>query len=248
MLGNDNNYLVAGNLGNAFALGEIGSREDFFLMGTEPEDNSNYPLLTGTFLDSRGNLLLRMAQNIILENPGECRKYFTDHLGYEIQDHLANPVLKLKTVSMQVPGTDKQQFVTLISGTCFDKNSREVLKLDFGSDKETLREDIKQVYGFSEEFGFVEGMGEEEKEYATYFLAGRGLIHEKLGGEVRDQDIELDGKFILDSRLQDCKVNINTGKFILYGQCDFENCEFNFAGAAENVRQLVYALNGRDQE
>ncbi len=71
MPGFDNNYLVAGNLCNAFVLGELGSREDFYLMGTEPEDQSNYPVLNGTILDSQGNLLFRLAQNIIVENPGD---------------------------------------------------------------------------------------------------------------------------------------------------------------------------------
>jgi hypothetical protein len=45
MPGMYNNYLIAGNICNAFALGEIGSQDDFFLIGAEPEDESNYPFL-----------------------------------------------------------------------------------------------------------------------------------------------------------------------------------------------------------
>ena len=249
MPGFDNNYLVAGNLCNAFVLGELGSREDFYLMGTEPEDQSNYPILNGTFFDSRGNLLFRLAQNILVENPGNCERIFTDRLEYEIRDAQGNTVLHVKTVSTQVEGVEEAQFLTFVSGTFYNKHGKEVARLDAGGSEEKVREDIKQILGFSsEEFGFVQGMEEEEQNYATYFLAARGLIYEVLSGEIRNQDVELDGKFILDSTLKDCKLHVNTGKFILFGQCDFENCEFNFAGAAENVRQLVYALSGENQD
>jgi len=44
--GKYNNYLVGGNICNAFALGDLGSTDDFFLVGAEPLDESNYPLLT----------------------------------------------------------------------------------------------------------------------------------------------------------------------------------------------------------
>lgn len=249
MPGFDNNYLVAGNLCNAFVLGELGSREDFYLMGTEPEDQSNYPILNGTFFDSRGNLLFRLAQNIIVENPGECQRIFTDRLEYEIRDKTGQTVLRVKTVSTDVEGVEEPQYVTLISGSFYNNQGVEVVRLDSAQSGETISENVKRIFGFSsEEFGFVQGLEEEEQRYATYFLAARGLIHELLSGEIKNQDVELDGKFILDSTLKDCKLHVNTGKFILFGQCDFENCEFNFAGAAENVRQLVYALSGENQD
>lgn len=51
MEGQDN-YLIGGNVCNAFALGELGSTEDFFLVGAEPETDSGYPMLTENILDS----------------------------------------------------------------------------------------------------------------------------------------------------------------------------------------------------
>jgi len=36
-----NNYLIAGNVCDAFALGELGSQDDFFLVGAEPEEESS---------------------------------------------------------------------------------------------------------------------------------------------------------------------------------------------------------------
>ena len=50
--GKYNNYLIGGNLCNAFALGEIGSLDDFFIVGAEPDDESNYPLITANILVS----------------------------------------------------------------------------------------------------------------------------------------------------------------------------------------------------
>jgi hypothetical protein len=80
MPGRFNNYLIAGNICNAFALGEIGSKDDFFLLGAEPEDESNYPLLTGNILDSDGNVLFRLVRNVLGINPGHCSKIFGDHV------------------------------------------------------------------------------------------------------------------------------------------------------------------------
>jgi hypothetical protein len=86
MPGAFNNYVLAGNLCNAFALGEIGSRDDFFLIGAEPPDESSYPLLTGNVLDSEGQLLFRLVRNVLTINPGNCSKIIGDQIGYEIHD------------------------------------------------------------------------------------------------------------------------------------------------------------------
>ncbi|MCJ7549986.1 MAG: hypothetical protein MUQ30_09930, partial [Anaerolineae bacterium] len=37
-IGAFNNYLIGGNVCNAFALGNLGSADDFFLVGAEPAD------------------------------------------------------------------------------------------------------------------------------------------------------------------------------------------------------------------
>ena len=52
--GKFNNYLIAGNICNAFVIGELGSQDDFFLVGAEPQEESVYPFLTGNVLDSAG--------------------------------------------------------------------------------------------------------------------------------------------------------------------------------------------------
>ena len=70
MPGQINNYLIAGNVCNAFVLGELGSRDDFFLVGAEPSTESNYPLLTGNILNSEGQVLFRLVRNVLTINPG----------------------------------------------------------------------------------------------------------------------------------------------------------------------------------
>ena len=78
MAGKDNNYLVGGNIVGAFVVGEVGSADDFFLVGVEPEQESNYPLLTGNILDSEGNVLFRLVRNVLMLNPGHCSKILGD--------------------------------------------------------------------------------------------------------------------------------------------------------------------------
>lgn len=97
MQGRYNNYLVGGNVCNAFALGDLGSPEDFFLVGAEPFDESNYPLLTGNILDSDGKVLCRLVRNMLVVNPGHCSKILGDHIGYEIHDGNGNLIFKVAT-------------------------------------------------------------------------------------------------------------------------------------------------------
>ena len=42
-----------------FAVGDVGSAEDFFLVGTTADDANGYPLLTGTLLGTDGNVRCR---------------------------------------------------------------------------------------------------------------------------------------------------------------------------------------------
>lgn len=106
MLGQFNNYLIAGNVCNAFALGELGSQDDFFLVGAEPEEESSYPLLTGNILDSEGKVLFRLVRNVLFLNPGHCSRILGDHVGYEIHDSSGVPILKVRTLFERLPESD----------------------------------------------------------------------------------------------------------------------------------------------
>ena len=110
MQGKYNNYLIGGNVCNAFALGDLGSKEDFFLIGAEPFDESNYPQLTGNILDSDGNVLFRLARNMLVINPGHCSKILGDHVGYEIHDGNGVLIFKVTTLFETLPGSQEKCF------------------------------------------------------------------------------------------------------------------------------------------
>ena len=76
--GRINNYLIGGNVCNAFAMGILGSVDDFFLIAAEPLGESNFPMLTGNILDSEGAVLCRIVQNMLVSNPGKCSKILSD--------------------------------------------------------------------------------------------------------------------------------------------------------------------------
>lgn len=121
-LGKYNNYLIGGNICNAFAIGELGSLDDFFLLGIEPDIESNYPILTGNILDSEGNVLFRLVQNTVVINPGHCSKILGNHVGYEIHDSNGQLTFKVSTMYERLPNSQEEGFVTTISGNFYDKN------------------------------------------------------------------------------------------------------------------------------
>ena len=68
-IGKYNNYIIAGNVCDSFAIGEIGSTDDFYFIGTEPFDESPLPLLSGNVLDSNGELIFSI---IIVVGKQQC--------------------------------------------------------------------------------------------------------------------------------------------------------------------------------
>lgn len=69
--GDFHTYLIGGGRHRMFAMGNLGASDDFFLVGSEPEEETaNYPLLTGNILESEGTPLFRLVRNVITINPG----------------------------------------------------------------------------------------------------------------------------------------------------------------------------------
>ncbi len=245
MKGKFNNYLVGGNVCNAFALGDLGSTEDFFLVGAEPFGESNYPLLTGNILDSEGNVLFRLVKNMLVINPGKCSKILSDHVGYEIHDGNGHLILKISTKFEKLPSDKDECFVTTISANFFDKNGELVFKAHSGDENERIESNVKSVFGFSGGFGLVQGLDEDEINVARAMLSTGGAIHRVITGPITDQEISLDGAAILNAQIAKCTVHVSTGEFILLGNKNkFVNSQFAFSGAAENIRQLVFRLDG----
>lgn len=244
MQGRFNNYLVGGNICNAFALGDLGSTEDFFLVGAEPPDESNYPLLTGNVLDSEGNVLFRLVRNMLVINPGHCSKILSDHVGYEIHDGNGHLIFKVATRYERLTSSQDECFVTTISANFFNKNGELVFKAHSGDENERIESSTKSVFGFSGGFGLVQGLNDDEINVARAMLSSGGAIHRVLSGHISEQEISLDGAAILNAQIDKCRVNVSTGEFVILGTNNsFSNSPFAFAGAAENIRQLIMQLS-----
>lgn len=239
----DNNYLLAGNLCNAFALGDIGSVEDFFLIGAEPPQESSYPLLTGNILDSEGQVLFRLVRNVLVINPGNCSKIVGNHIGYDIHDSLGNLIFGVRTRFETAPRMSEGSFVTTIAANFYDKNGRLVFQANSGQPHEQLTVNTKTILGFSGGFGFMSGMTDDECSVARAAFSTGGRIHQVLTGRIEGQEVKLDGKALIDAEIIHCKVVVVTGDFALIGTNNtIVDSSFEFVGPAENVKKLVMAI------
>ncbi len=239
--GRFNNYLIAGNVCNAFALGELGSSDDFFLVGAEPPDESPYPLLSGNILDTEGHLLFRLVRNLLVLNPGHCSKTIGDLLGYEIHDSAGKMIFKVRTVFDKLPGHPEGEFITTISANFCDKKGRVVFTANSGEAGERIEASLKAAFGFSGgSFGIVQGLTNEELDFTRIVLATRGVVHQRLSGEIEGQEIVLDGKALHNAHIKHCKITIRTGEFAAYGPDNrLENNQIVFEGPASNVFDLI---------
>jgi len=243
MRGKNNNYLVGGNVCNAFALGDLGSTDDFFLVGAEPLGESNYPLLTGNILDSEGNVLFRLVKNMLVINPGHCSKILSDHVGYEIHDGNGHLIFKVQTRFERLPDESTECFVTTISANFFNKAGQLVFHASSGNENERIESQVKSAFGFSGGFGLVQGMSEDERNVARFILGSRGAIHRLITGPVQAQEVSLDGTALYNAQISGCKVTLSTGEFEIYGTSnEIRDCQFEFSGPAENIRKLVIQL------
>jgi hypothetical protein len=241
--GRFNNYLVGGNICNAFALGELGASDEFFLIGAEPPGESNYPLLTGNILDSEGHVLFRLVKNMLVINPGHCSKILGDHIGYEIHDGNGHLIFRVQTRFEALPGDTAESFVTTISANFFDKTGALVFQAASGGDDERIELKVKSAFGFTGGFGIVQGMNDDEMTVARMMLGSGGAIHRVLTGPVTGQPVSLDGTAVFNAQISNCKVSLSSGDFAIYGTTNsFSNCDFEFSGAAANVRDLVVSL------
>lgn len=245
MPGRFNNYLIAGNLANAFTMGEIGAEDDFFPIGAEPPDESSYPLLTGNVLDSEGRPLFKLVRNVLTINPGHCSKIIGDHIGYEIHDSAGQLVFKVETRFEAIRGLDEGCFVTTLSGTFYDK-AGNVAFVAHGGESEHLEANAKMALGFAGGFGLVQGLSDSEIKVARIALASGGSVHRVVTGDVESQEFELDGAAVLDANVKNCTINLTSGRWFLRGST-FSNCRFQFGGEAANIRSLVQQLDRGQQ-
>lgn len=242
MPGRYNNYLIGGNLCNAFALGEIGSMEEFFMIGSEPTDESNYPMITANILDSEGNVLFRLVKNVLVFNPGHCSKILGNHIGYEIHDSEGNMVFKISTKFEEIPQLQDFCYITTIEAKFFNKKGEMVFLATGGGQNERIEAKCKSAIGFSGGFGLVMDYSEEELEMVRISLSTMGELNERITGNHTGKKIHLDGKFVKNATLSDCEIIIEDGSFLLGENCTITSCSFNFMGKAGNIFNLVKQL------
>jgi hypothetical protein len=213
--GRDNNYLIAGNVCNAFALGELGAVDDFFLIGSEPSAESPYPLLTGTVLDSEGNVLFRLVRNVLVINPASCSRIRGDMLGYEIHDGAGQFIFSVRTQFAELEGLPERSWVTTLSGNFYDKNRRLVFAASSGEQGEYLEATAKHAFGFAGDAVSVAiGMDDDEKTFAKAAVASHGVIHQLVRGEITGgPPIDMDGKYFMRARLRKCHLRVARGGF-----------------------------------
>jgi hypothetical protein len=242
--GKYNNYLVGGNICNAFAIGELGSDTDFFLVGVEPPDESNYPLLTGNILDSEGNVLFRLVRNILVINPGHCSKITSDRVGYEIHDGNDKLILKVSTAFERLPGDTEPSFVTKMSANFYNKDGNLVFVATEGAYGERIESSVKSAYGFAHDIGMAMNFNDNELELARVMFRSQGKINRLITGDYSEPELALDGVALINANVSKSMILISTGDFII-DDAQFKDVTFRFSGAAANIRSVVQKLDTR---
>lgn len=239
--GKVHNYLIASNITNAFAVGNIGSSDDFFLVGAIPEDDSGYPLLTGNILDSEGNVLFRLVKNMLVVNPGGCSKIYGNQVGYEIYDSAGKLIFKVQTLFEKLSGLDDEGWVTTLTGNFYDKSGKLVFAAKSG-DNEELEVSTKYAFGYvGNGFAFISGpMSDTERLVSNIAMQTHGAVYEAITGEIENATISLDGKILIKAKIRNCTINIHTGDFIMLGSelCN-NQIKFLAPGPAANIATLM---------
>jgi hypothetical protein len=240
----DNGYLIAGNLCNGFAIGDIGVEDDFWLVGSEPDGESSYPLLTGNFLDSEGNVLFRLVRNVLVINPGQCKKITGDLCGYEIHDSAGKLIFSIKTMFECPPGQKDKLYLTTIKGSFYNKQSKLVFSANSGEPDEHIEtNNIKYCLGCPS--AFVSGYTPEEMEFVNLVLATHGRIQRPLLGKIEKQEINLDGAALIGTELRECLIHVHSGNFATIRIPSFHSCQFFFHDDAQRLFQLFMTLQNQ---
>jgi hypothetical protein len=111
------NYLVNQMLTPGFVLGDPDSADDFFFLGDVVLPPESDPKLYGRLFDERGVLILRMAGEEILENPGGCvRQKLVG--GFRILYASGEPLLSVRTEAFA------NGYLTRIQGKLYDRDGK----------------------------------------------------------------------------------------------------------------------------
>lgn len=214
----DSNYVIGGNVCNAFAVGAIGADDDFFMIAARPRPESNYPLISGNFLDAGGRVLCKLERNVFVTNPGNCTKIFGERIGYEIRDANGSLLLRVSTRAEILPDQLHECWMTTVEGNFYDKDRNLVVESD-AAEGGFVETSIGCLMGFDGEvFGTNEHSTEERKHLAGISLLNYGKLFEPIYGTRENETIDLDGKALMKGALiQNCEVVVKNGTFALLG-------------------------------
>lgn len=232
------NYLIGGNVTNAFALGEVGSADDFFIVGAPPEEGVGYPLITANLLGAGGSPACRVVRNVLLENPAKCRRVVTEAGGYEILDAAGNPLLKVQSTWLATAG----QFVITLAGDFQNRKgdpsvSISAQGLSFG------KAPVPMAIGFlPNAFGMGLNLRPDLLEAAKWCLTTGGAVHRVVRGDIADRDFNLDGNLFFDATLRNCRLTGSTLNFAFAGKINLAQSKIHLDGVAAQVFRLAQIL------
>jgi hypothetical protein len=235
-------FRVHGRAVGEFVVGDVGSADDFFLVGTAAEEASGYPLLTGTLLGTDGGVLCRLSRNRLAHNTGGCTTHFGPGPGYEIRDAAGAVVLRVEAAHAE----GVNAFVTTLTGTFTDRAGRVVAMSD-PADGLLAAEGVRFAAGWqgqAQGFAQVAEMTEQERLIAGIMVTSGGRAWEVLRGRIEGRDVLLDGKILVDASLARCNLHVASGHVAMVGTVRMEaGCNLTYSGAAYNVAQLVLKMS-----
>jgi hypothetical protein len=226
------NYLFSENICNAFVIGEIGAADDFFLVGAAVLPDTNYPVLSGNFLDFQGKPLFRMVRNILVVNGGNCSIKRGNQIGFEVQDGQGHPILKVESKF------NGKAYLTEVTGTFYGKGGKRVAS----ADGKLVSPGAGTKIGFGSGPGGLDiatGMSPKDILTARYCLASGGAIHQIVTGSFDNETIELDGKIFRDTTITNCTVIIREGNFAFEGSHRVHGCKILFHGPASQIFNIA---------
>ena len=222
------NYLIDGVLTNAFAIGEIGSPDRFYLICSPPNVGTpQQAIVSGVLCDASGKMLCRVERNALVANPGGCEIVHTNQPGFKVRDANGSVVLHVQTRRRAVPNVG-DSFLTTIAGpsVTVDREYAAFGFNDAGLTKHAGLDDLQQVL-------------------AIATMAAGGQLYHPLHGRLDNQTIYLDGKLITDgTEITGCRLVIETGDFVVVPGARFaiSNNELDLRGKARNVGILVAGM------
>jgi len=232
------NYRIAGNLCNAFAMGKVGSTDDFWIVGSPAPSWDVYPMITGNFLDSSGKLLFRLVRNILVINPGDARKILGNQNSFEIHDTQGKMILKVAT-EFRDEMSEKGMYVTTVEGLFYNAAGQLIAgsQGQFGN----IHLNCPTAFGFDGQWAFASGITNDQLSAAAACVSTNGAIHEIITGDIENQQIDFDGKLFVNATITKCKCVIRNGNFMFQGKCSVTENQIEFLPPANNIYEMLRA-------